>query len=293
MAAPPLAATGDISIAPSDAAAAPVARDEQTQRVVEDRPVAAAEIDASAPPDDAVAHAIEEAAARPVVDTAKPVAEGKSDGERAGYRQRQAGRCATDEDRRRHGPPRQRGCDARRPRGRVAGDRGAHAPVLSTTHRPPFPTRRRNRLPKIRRRNRPPSPKPAPRSESRPASVANDAARGPAPGSAAAPAAPATRKAAAPTCRATRRKLAAHLRRYRSFPAEARDRGISGTATVRFTVNRGGAVIGASLAKSSGSGVLDQAAVAMVYRASPFPPIPSGFAAGTLTVNVPVRFDMR
>jgi protein TonB len=38
--------------------------------------------------------------------------------------------------------------------------------------------------------------------------------------------------------------------------------------------------------------VLDQAAVAMVRRASPFPPIPAGLGS-SLTVNVPVRFDLR
>jgi protein TonB len=134
-------------------------------------------------------------------------------------------------------------------------------------------------------------PKPAPRSEQRPASVANEAARGPAPGTAGA-GGNSTEERGRANASAYQAKLAAHLRRFRTFPAEAREKGISGTAIVRFTVASSGAVTAASLAKSSGAGILDQAAVAMVRRASPFPPMPAGLGS-SLTVNVPVRFDLR
>jgi protein TonB len=134
-------------------------------------------------------------------------------------------------------------------------------------------------------------PKPAPRSEQRAASVANEAARGPAPGKAGAGGNSTEERGRADTS-AYQAKLAAHLRRFRTFPAEAREKGITGTAIVRFTVTSSGAVSGASLARTSGAGILDQAAVAMVRRASPFPPLPSGMGT-SLTVNVPVRFDLR
>jgi protein TonB len=134
-------------------------------------------------------------------------------------------------------------------------------------------------------------PRPAPRTEQRAASVANEAARGPAPGTAGA-GGKSTEERGRADSSAYQAKLAAHLRRFRTFPPEARDKGITGTAIVRFTVTSNGAVSAASLAKSSGAGVLDQAAVAMVRRASPFPPIPAGLGS-SLTVNVPVRFDLR
>jgi protein TonB len=137
-----------------------------------------------------------------------------------------------------------------------------------------------------------PKPVPAPPSEQRAASVADTAARGPVPGKAGAGGASSEERGAASTS-GYQAKLAAHLRRFRSFPEEARKRGISGIATVRFTVNAAGAVTSASLAKSSGAGVLDAAAVAMVHRASPFPPIPPNLGVGVMTVNVPVRFDLR
>jgi protein TonB len=134
-------------------------------------------------------------------------------------------------------------------------------------------------------------PRPAPRTEQRAASVANEAARGPAPGTAGA-GGKSTEERGRADSSAYQAKLAAHLRRFRTFPPEARDKGITGTAIVRFTVTSSGSVSAASLAKSSGAGVLDQAAVAMVRRASPFPPIPAGLGS-SLTVNVPVRFDLR
>lgn len=88
-------------------------------------------------------------------------------------------------------------------------------------------------------------------------------------------------------------KLAARLRRFRSYPAAARAQQLTGTATVSFTVASSGAVTSASLAKGSGHAILDQAALEMVRRASPFPPIPQSAGVSTLTVSVPVRFDAR
>jgi protein TonB len=134
--------------------------------------------------------------------------------------------------------------------------------------------------------------KPAPRSDQRAASVAEAAARGRSAGTGGADGASAEERGRADTSR-YEAKLAAHLRRFRTFPEDARKRGITGTAMVRFTVNASGAVSGARLSRSSGEAVLDQAAVAMVNRASPFPPIPGDVGLKSLTVNVPVRFDLR
>jgi protein TonB len=90
-----------------------------------------------------------------------------------------------------------------------------------------------------------------------------------------------------------RAQLAAHLRRYRSYPDSARAEGLWGTARVSFTVNANGQVTRARLTGSSGHALLDRAAVNMVRRASPFPPIPKQVGSPVLTVDVPVRFDRR
>ncbi len=85
----------------------------------------------------------------------------------------------------------------------------------------------------------------------------------------------------------------AHLQRYRIYPDQARAAGITGVSTVRFTISASGSVIAAGLAGSSGQTVLDQAALAMVQRASPFPPIPPSLGRGSMTFAAPVRFNLR
>lgn len=85
----------------------------------------------------------------------------------------------------------------------------------------------------------------------------------------------------------------AHLQRYRIYPDSARSAGITGVAVVRFTLGASGSVIGVSLAGSSGKSVLDQAALAMVRRASPFPPIPPSLGRGSMSFAAPVRFNLR
>ncbi len=88
-------------------------------------------------------------------------------------------------------------------------------------------------------------------------------------------------------------QVLAHLQRFRSYPAEAKAAGIRGTAPVRFSLSSSGAVISASLAHGSGASVLDQAAIAVVRRASPFPPIPANLGRSRLDFAGPIRFDLR
>lgn len=88
-------------------------------------------------------------------------------------------------------------------------------------------------------------------------------------------------------------RVQAHLLRYRVYPPEARSSGASGVARVIFSLGRDGRVLSVSLAGGSGHGVLDQAAVAMVRRAAPFPPFPSEIATSRLEMGAPIRFDLR
>ncbi|MEO8667670.1 MAG: TonB family protein [Bauldia sp.] len=87
--------------------------------------------------------------------------------------------------------------------------------------------------------------------------------------------------------------LLARLRRFRSYPPEARRQRIRGTATVTFTVNTSGSLVSVSLVGGSGSAILDREALAMVRRASPFPPIPANLGRSQVTVQSPIRFDVR
>jgi protein TonB len=85
----------------------------------------------------------------------------------------------------------------------------------------------------------------------------------------------------------------AHLQRHRVYPPAARERGITGVAAVRFALAADGSVISAALARSSGESILDNAAVDMVRRASPFPPFPPGMGRARLDFAAPIRFDLR
>lgn len=86
--------------------------------------------------------------------------------------------------------------------------------------------------------------------------------------------------------------VSAHLQRFKTYPAEARSSGVTGTSRVRFTLVASGAVVSASLAGGSGAAVLDQAAVAIVRRASPFPPIPPSLG-NSMSFTVPLNFSLR
>jgi len=83
------------------------------------------------------------------------------------------------------------------------------------------------------------------------------------------------------------------LRQAKRYPADARRARLHGTAVVSFTVSKSGGVSGIRLVRSSGHPILDQAALAMVRRASPMPPIPPGTGRSSFRFQVPVLFSGR
>ena len=64
--------------------------------------------------------------------------------------------------------------------------------------------------------------------------------------------------------------------------------GSKGTSVVAFTIAPGGALSAISLARSSGSPKLDQAALRVVRKAAPFPPPPAG-ARRSFSINIKGR----
>lgn len=83
------------------------------------------------------------------------------------------------------------------------------------------------------------------------------------------------------------------LNRYKKYPAIAKSQRLSGTVTVRFTVNAQGQVVNTHMVKGSGFPALDQEAMALVQRVSPFKPIPAGMKKDILHLTVPIRFSVR
>ena len=64
----------------------------------------------------------------------------------------------------------------------------------------------------------------------------------------------------------------------------------AGTVVVRITVGSDGKLLSRTVEKSSGSKVLDAAAVATVDHAAPFPPMPQTLAQGPIEVSVPFDY---
>jgi len=68
---------------------------------------------------------------------------------------------------------------------------------------------------------------------------------------------------------------------------------VSGTTIVDFVIDADGRVISCEVKVSSGHKVLDDAAVASIDKASPFPPMPKSLNQAQIEVSVPFKFSMR
>lgn len=86
--------------------------------------------------------------------------------------------------------------------------------------------------------------------------------------------------------------LMAHLQRKKRYPSEARQARQQGIVTVRFTVNRDGAVTASSIKRSSGHDLLDQATLDLMQRVSPLPPIPRDMQRDSLTIALPIDYAL-
>lgn len=88
-------------------------------------------------------------------------------------------------------------------------------------------------------------------------------------------------------------QVAARLERYKRYPSDAQSRGEQGVAQLAFSVDRGGGVHNARIVRSSGSGALDQATLALLERAAPLPAPPPEIAGSQIAISVPIRYSIR
>lgn len=87
--------------------------------------------------------------------------------------------------------------------------------------------------------------------------------------------------------------VSAHLNRRKTYPAEAKKARQHGVVTVRFTVDRNGAVSGAAIKKSSGHDLLDQATLDLLQRVAPLPRMPSSMQRDRVTLSLPIDYSLR
>lgn len=87
--------------------------------------------------------------------------------------------------------------------------------------------------------------------------------------------------------------VSAHLNRRKTYPAEAKKARQHGVVTVRFTVDRNGAVSGAGIKKSSGHDLLDRATLDLLQRVAPLPRMPSSMQRERVTLSLPIDYSLR
>jgi protein TonB len=87
--------------------------------------------------------------------------------------------------------------------------------------------------------------------------------------------------------------LAASLRGRLRYPDQARSQGITGIATVRFTMDRSGRILSATVVRGAGHPVLDDAALAAARPGSTLPAAPDSLPQQQFTFSVPLRFNLR
>ncbi len=83
------------------------------------------------------------------------------------------------------------------------------------------------------------------------------------------------------------------LHRSLRYPESAREKRLSGTTTVQFTINPQGQVSGERIHTPSGHPELDKEALALIKRAAPFRSIPTSLGHETMTLTVPIRFSLK
>jgi TonB family protein len=88
---------------------------------------------------------------------------------------------------------------------------------------------------------------------------------------------------------AYRQTLTARLERARAYPQKLLLAGRSGEGLIWFRIDRTGRLIEAVVEGSTGSNGLDRAAMRIVRRAAPFPPIPAQLP-DELTITLPLSF---
>ncbi len=97
----------------------------------------------------------------------------------------------------------------------------------------------------------------------------------------------------ADSLRSYRFGLAAAAGRVKRYPPLAIERGLSGRALVRLDIHANGSSPPPRLIASSGSPLLDEAALDMVARAAAATPVPLRLSGTVFSVSLPVEFDLK
>ena len=87
-------------------------------------------------------------------------------------------------------------------------------------------------------------------------------------------------------------KIQARLAKFKRYPRSARKENITGTVLVEFVLTGDGRIERPSIVRSSGDSRLDQEALDVLLRASPFPRIPKKLRKNSFALTLPVEFSL-
>ncbi len=82
------------------------------------------------------------------------------------------------------------------------------------------------------------------------------------------------------------------IKEVQRFPPNVRTLDDDSTTTIRFTLLKDGSIRDPKVSTSSGSRVLDNAALAAVQNAEPYPPFPDGQSGNSIRLELPVVFEL-
>ena len=88
------------------------------------------------------------------------------------------------------------------------------------------------------------------------------------------------------------REVRDRIKQVQRFPPRVRDLDDGATATIRFTLFNDGTVRNPEVTTSSGSKALDNAALAAVRNAVPYPAFPEGQERNSLRLEIPIIFEL-
>ena len=82
------------------------------------------------------------------------------------------------------------------------------------------------------------------------------------------------------------------IKQVQRFPPRVRNLDDGSSTTVRFTLFKDGTIRNPTVTDSSGSKALDNAAIAAVQNAVPYPPFPDGQEGNSLRLELPIIFEL-
>ena len=88
------------------------------------------------------------------------------------------------------------------------------------------------------------------------------------------------------------RQIRERIKQVQRFPPRVRNLDDGTTTTVRFTLFKDGSVRNPEVSISSGSKALDNAALAAIQNAVPYPPFPEGQEGSSLRLELPIIFEL-